>query len=784
MKRILLKANMRRHRGSLLGIFVLIFLSALFLTAVLAVWHSAGRFEERELERLGYGDITAWVSGDQAVLDGLSGELETQEAVETVSIQPLIFSDYEINGQDSDSEGQLLLYEPSRVPYRFFGADLSGYGETPGQIGGGEVYLPASLVSMYGAAVGDEIRFSIARQEGQLTLTLTVAGFFEDPFMGSSMIGMKSFLVSEETLETARQILAGAGIDALAREGGMVHITAADSDLPAAELNRILYETTSLAAYTGFLYSADTISGFMMTLQNAFTGFLLAFVVILLAVALVVIGHSLGSGIERDTKNMGILKTMGMTGKSLKKLWLIQYVIPVIAGITAGSLAAVPLSGQAGRLMVTTTGVWIQPAVPLGLWAGAVLLLCLLIIGFICLRTGRIGRITPMEAIRSREAALVSQQGARFPLKKEQLEIRLALRQLLDGKRRYMSVCLTALLLVFFASMAGRLDAWLGPEGQGLMDAFNPADLDLAVQPINDVDMENVEQMIAEYTEITDQYSLAMPDVAVEGIDYTANIITEPERFHLLSGRTAQADDEIVVTEFVAADMGIAIGDTVSVAYQGRGAEFTVTGIYQCANEMGSNIGMSRSGFLRIGAETANMWCRHYFLKDASRKPEIIAALENTYGSALYIHENSWPGLAGILGAMNMLLIVLYMTAALFVLTVTVLTGSRLLVTEQKDMGIYRSMGFSSEGLRRSFAARFGITALVGAAGGMLSGALLTDSLAGLVLRSNGISNFHSHPGILTVLFPAAVIAGLFWAFAYLYAGKIKRTALTILAAE
>ena len=40
----------------------------------------------------------------------------------------------------------------------------------------------------------------------------------------------------------------------------------------------------------------------MMTLQNVFTGFLLAFAAILLAVALVVIGYSLGSGIGRDTK--------------------------------------------------------------------------------------------------------------------------------------------------------------------------------------------------------------------------------------------------------------------------------------------------------------------------------------------------------------------------------------------------------------------------------------------------------------------------------------------------
>ena len=781
MRRILLKASMKRHRGSLSGIFFLISLSALFLTAVLIVGHSAGRFEKRELARLGYGDMTAWVSGDAAVLAGLSGELRAQEAVEAVSVQPLIFSDYEINGQDSDSEGQLILYEPSRVAYRFFDGDMSGYGEAPKQVRSGEVYLPASLVSMYGAAVGDEIRFFLARQGGELALT--VAGFFEDPFMGSPMIGMKGFLVSEETFETAREMIGGAGIDGLAREGGMVHIAAADSSMTAADLNRILYENTSLAAYTDFLYSAETISGFMMTLQNVFTGFLLAFAAILLAVALVVIGYSLGSGIGRDTKNMGILKTMGMTGRGLKALWLAQYFIPVLAGLAAGSAAAVPLSRLAGRMMVTTTGVLIEMDMPLALWAGAVLVILLLTGGFICLQTGRIGRITPMEAIRSRAAAAAG-KGFRFPLKKEQLELRLALRQLLDGKRRYLSVCLTALLLVFFASMAGRLDAWLGPEGRGLMDAFNPADLDLAVQPVNDVDMEAVERLISQYTEITDRYSLAMPDVAVEGIGCTANVITEPERFHMLSGRTAGADDEIVVTEFVAADMGIGPGDTVSVAYQGREAAFTVTGIYQCANEMGANIGMSRAGFLRIGAETANMWCSHYFLRDVSRKPEIMAALEEAWGSALYIHENSWPGLAGILAAMDLLLTALYVTAALFVLTVTVLTGSRLLAAEQRELGIYRSLGFSSEGLRRSFAARFGIAALLGAAGGLFLGALFTDPLVGAVLRGNGISNFHSQPGVLALFFPAAVIPLLFWGFAWMYAGKIKRVPLTILAAD
>lgn len=786
MRQILLSANLKRHLGSLAGISFLVFLSALFLTGVLAVWKSASDFEMQELKRLGYGDLTAWVSGEETVLSGLAAELEGQETVASVRVQPLLFADYEINGQDSDSEGQLVLYEPSQVPYRFFDEDLRGYTDAPESIGGGEIYLPASLISMYGVKNGDEIRFSIARQGGELALT--AAGFFEDPFMGSSMIGMKSFLVSEEVLAEAGELLAGAGIDGLAKEGGMIHITAADDSLSAAELNRQLYENTSLAAYTDFLYSADTISGFMMTLQNVFTGFLLAFVVILLAVAFVVIGYSMGSGMERDRKNIGILKTMGITGGQLKTLWLFQYLIPVFVGITVGSLAAVPLSRQAGFLMVSTTGVWIRPAVPLGLWAGSMLFLLLLIGGFIYAQAGKISRITPMEAIRTAAAVSRPRKGMerllfRFPLKKEQLELRLALRQLLDGKRRYVSVCLTALLLVFFASMAGRLDVWLGSEGQGLMDAFNPADLDLAVQPVNEVDMNQVESLIEQYSQITGRYSLAMPDVAVEGIDYTANVITEPERFHILSGRTIETEQEIVVTEFVAADMGIAVGDTVSVAYQGKTERFTVAGIYQCANEMGANIGMSREGFARIGTETANMWCRHYFLRDSTQKEAIMTALEASYGSALYIHENSWPGLAGILAAMKLLLLVLYLTAAFFVMTVTVLTGSRLLIAEQRDMGIYRSMGYSSGKLRRSFAARFGIAALTGAVGGILAGGFFTDSLVGLALRSNGISNFHSRPGILAVLFPAVAVTGMFWGFACLYAGKVKRIALTILAA-
>lgn len=73
-------------------------------------------------------------------------------------------------------------------------------------------------------------------------------------------------------------------------------------------------------------------------------------------------------------------------------------------------------------------------------------------------------------------------------MRAEALPLRLAVRQLLSGKKRYASAFLIAVLLVFFASLAGRMNAWLGPEGKGMMDAFNPADLDIGVQALGELE--------------------------------------------------------------------------------------------------------------------------------------------------------------------------------------------------------------------------------------------------------------------------------------------------------
>lgn len=780
--RIICLAGIKRHKRTLVGIAILLFLTALSLSTVLTVYLGGGRYIRQEMQRVGFGNLTAWVS-DVPDMESLTKSIRTQEGIEKMEVQNLIFSEYEANGVESDSEGQLIPWTNGEKTYRFFRNNLSGYRESPEEITVGTVYVSPSMISILKLKTGDAITFPVAR--GRESITLTVAGYYEDPFMGSSMIGMKGFLISEVDYEAIRQIIERTGMDSLARNGAMVHIfTRADSHVNAADISRNLQENTPISQYTEFMHSEAAIGGFMGILQNAFCAILAAFALILLAAAMVVLGHSISGLIEQEYKNMGILKTIGLTGNGLIRLHLIQYLLSMGTGILLGILAALPAAKAVGKITLTITGVLIPVDLPMLPCLVVFTVIVLLLTGFTILKLRKIRSVKPMIAIKGEAAKMKWKPGRTIQIRAEGLPLRLAMRQLLSGKKRYLSACLITVFLVFFASLTGRMNAWLGSEGKGMMDAFNPADLDIGVQALGELNPEEMEDMVRSYTDITDSYLLAMPSVAVNGNSYTANVITEPERFHISQGETSRRADEVVLTETASEDMGVTIGDKVTIRGDAGSSEFTVSGIYHCANDMGANIGMNREGYLTIGQDSPKLWCYHYFLADTSAKGAIKAGLSGAYGGDVHVHENTWPGLFGIISAMHGLLIFMYGMIAVFVFIVTAMTGSKILTAEQKDLGIYKSIGCSTGMLRTAFSLRFGMVAVIGAAAGTVLAAILTDPLVSAVMRAAGISNFASHPDWFQMIIPGLAVILLFLGFSYLSAGRIKKLDMSILTAD
>ena len=113
------------------------------------------------------------------------------------------------------------------------------------EIVSGEIYVSPSLVSMLDIELEDEIVFPISRAGGDVAFT--VKGFYEDPFLGSSMVGMKGFLLCREDHDTLAEIIRFSDIDALVHDGAIFH-DFSDSRLTTSELNQTINERITMSA--------------------------------------------------------------------------------------------------------------------------------------------------------------------------------------------------------------------------------------------------------------------------------------------------------------------------------------------------------------------------------------------------------------------------------------------------------------------------------------------------------------------------------------------------------
>ena len=765
--RMLLKAAIKKQKGSLAGIFLLVFVLALCLFSAITVYISGINSVESEMQRLGFGDFTIWTGGQP---EGLKAEIESLQDVDRILCQPLIFAGYEINGSYSDNEGQLLVYDGS-IPYRFLSAD--GADQPIPTIKPGTIYISPALRSSFDVEIGDTIQFELSRSNG--VVSLEVVGYFADAFMGSSMIDMKSFLIYEDDWVKMQELISeAADADVLGRNGAMFHIfRSGDSTLSDLDFNKQIYESTDISLYTEFTYRRESILNYMLLLQNILSGFLIAFSIVLLLVCLIIIGHSISVVVEQEKQDMAILKTLGLFGSGLRGLYLTLYGGTVLTGLLVGLALAWGMAGQLAKAMVTSTGMLIELFFPAGVISAILLGILVLFAVFLFVRTRRILWIAPVQTMR--EIA----DGVKIisALRKRYLGLDIALRELRSGKRKYIALCLVSAFLALFLSVIGRMGTWLGPNGEGLMNTFSVADHDLGVQPFNaSVPMDEIERIINWYSPIKETYELAMQSVTVNGQEYTANVLSDTKWFHVLSGDICDGDS-ILITDTVASELALSIGDSVQVAANGRMENYTVSGIYQCANGMGSNIGMSLGGYSKIGDITGYIWCYHYILENGSVRDYAMAYLQENY-RGIDVHTNSWSGLSGIVFVMRALIVVIYLVAALFILVSVALTANKLLQSEAGKMAIYKSLGMSSGRLRISFALRFFIVVIIGTGIGICLSAFCADSAIGSIFKMFGIGEFNSGFSILGTILPMAAIPLLFFGFALAFSANLKQISI------
>nr|MDE7479098.1 FtsX-like permease family protein [Lachnospiraceae bacterium] len=723
----LLRVNIKRQKGSFIGIFALIFIITVSLCAVLTVRNNSNEYEAQQMERLGFGDITSWKMGDIKDIEALKSKIENIAETKEVRLQKIAFVNYFVNGNEAGSNGQVTAYEPAEYDYYIYQRNLAGIEENPSLLSSGEMYVPIAFTALYHAKIGDEVKIKISDENDMQTFT--IKGFFEDPFMGSTMMGMKMMLMNQEDMNQLILALECAGENKRSGGGAALHIFKDENELSVSEFQSLLNEKANFNGDDNtFTYQKSTIMGFMLILQNIFAAFLLVFVLVLLMVALLVTSHSIVSSIEQDYADMGILKAVGFTKRDLQLVKTLQYWIAIILGMLIGVPVSVPVARIVTRYTVTVTGLMIPAAIPIGPCLIGLFSILLLLTAIICIKTAMIDKITPIRAIRGGGEDIYFQSRFVTPIHKTALNLHLALRQLVSGKKQYISACFVTVVLVFFLSLIGKLEAWIGPDGKGLIDSFNAVPYDIGVGIRDEgITQEEITKLIEDFTEIKDVYWYNATHGVANNMEYLMNICEKPEYYNILEGRTCIYDNEVLVTEVVAEKLGVSIGDTLEIQYNNKTLDFIITGINQCANDMGDNFSITKDGFLRFGVSNDVSDFTHYILVQSNEKEAIVNKLEEMYGERVSLDDNSWSGTESIVTVMDVIVGFMYIITVIFIFVVIIMSGSKILYREQKDLGIYKALGFSAAKLRITFALRFALVAVLGSVFGVTAGIFLAN---------------------------------------------------------
>lgn len=777
-----IRGNFRKNKSAYISIAVLMFVVSLALVSVFSILVNTGKRDREAMETVGLGDIIAAVRYDDPDMDyldfceKLAKDLEACPEVSHVDMIPNLFMDIvDLNEKKGGSSVFVYDYESEYISYDIYDEDNKRI-EKP-VINEGEICVPVCFQSLYNCKIGDIITLSYADKEYQYR----IVSYLEDPYMGSSMMGVKTLLLNKKDME---RVLSEA--EEFRESNITLSIFKAEGcGLNDMEFERELNRATSYTGYSWITLTRSEAYNYMTMLTNIFSGILIGFIVMLVVATMVVLSHNISSSIEQDYVNLGILKAVGMTSSKLRASIMLGYLMAAFLGACLGVPAAVPVVKVINEFTRPTTGLYVENIPDFRISSLAILAILVLLVLFICMKLSRLSRITPVSAINGGRKDIHFSSFFKLPISKRALGTSLAYRQLTSGKKQYIGAVIVTAILVMFMTMITDMCIWFGNDGERLRDMFDTVRYDIAVWTADAEITEEVDELIAEYTDY-EKYLFASRYVLMNDMQIWCGMTNEPERYETVyKGRTCLYDNEILITEYVAENYGIGIGDSVWLETDGSRAEYIVSGYYQCSNDAGKNISMNLAGYERMAGElTYNRY--FYKLTDESRAADIVNAItENFDEEEVSVTENGvFDGLNNIVDAVNGIALIIYILAAVFIIVTVILVCGKIFAREKQNYGIYKAIGFTSAGLRSQFAVRFVIASLIGSLIGIVLTLLLSDMIVGAIFSTFGIANFSSSLNVQAAVIPVLFMALIYYVFSYLVSKRMRKVTPRVLISE
>lgn len=778
--RKLIWGGIRRHKGYAITTMVLSFLITLFVVVAVSTLFQANRQFEAAFERTGMPDIIVLLLEDQQKeAQETQKKLKENEEVANAVMLPMIRQEKGANFGKKKVKESFFIREIRREDKKaILTGDYSGKG----------IWLPVGYKKLYDVKAGDKMTFHLGSEKR----SYTVAGFFEDPALGGDMTGIKQIWMSQEEYG---QLSEDPQMDSFKGYALQVYMKQYRSGT-FQESIRDLNKATGISA-VGSLYMDRTLmtkAGMMVA--NIFLMMILAFSVLMILIAAIVMKYAIASSIESDFIQIGILNALGFTKGTLFLYEVMQVLLPYGIGVFLGLFASIAIAPAFGTFTMDGSGV---------LWSGgvkpwlmlAVTVILLMLAALLCMLSARkLLRLSSIQAIQKGHEEVAFRARINIPLEHLgflPLQFRLACKSVLARWHQYVLLSVVSAVMIFALSSVASLKEHLS-SADSLSQMFGygqSSDLSI-INHDESADKEFwtfVREMGKKYP-VERQYSVENTYMMLDDMKV---LIRVNDSFasdrEALEGRYPKYDNEIIITKILGEMLGKDVGDWITVQNGSYKKRYLITGFNQASSDAGKMAELSEEAvknvdpdfsFQSVGMELAD----DKDLKDIIRQMKEEA---EEYGTEVEITndvEEVEELMSGIqMGTAGMLALFYVLNIFLSGLIILMLAITML----KKQAGEYtvcHATGYRISQIRRQFAYCFGIMVLVGGLLGMAAHYLWSDRLFTVLFRQIGITEYHSGYSLLPVLWPILFTILFSVAFAYLASAGMKRLSLKDLQVE
>lgn len=769
----ILKKDLRRKKSMNFILLVFVLLASMFISSSVANMQVTFRGTENFFKIAGLKDyFLLTLDNEQNAKNSqkLRAFISTNEYIENSTEDPCLFftkSNLTTKDQKKLSVSSTMILSPFKINQQKF------FDEKNNEIVSvedGTLFVPQSFLTDCDCSVGETI---FLQSSNGFEKELKIAGIHKDALLGSDFMGSHRFLLSADDFKEVSE----------------------DSNLPKAILFSL--ETSNLSKLQKGINELScnfTFNGDLELIRSSYLmDMIIAAILLLVSICLILISGVMLRfliifTVNEDYKEIGIMKAIGLQTGAIRKIYMIKYLLLAVLGSFLGYLCGIPFSNllmaKAGQNMVLSSHsafsfLAVAPSI----------LTALLIIFFAYLSTGRIKRLTPMDAIRR------GNNGERFQ-RKGKLHLRgsrlfttsfLAGNDVLCELKKYFIVFVIGVIGMWLIIMPNNAIDTLRSEK--ILPWFSIQKSDLYIT--NDSKLTNliVNQDVNEiydYMEETQEY-LEENGIAVDRMIFeclltlkishgedsfitfaTQGLGSDMNDYVYTEGHAPKLPNEVALTKLTADKVHASIGDTVTIGIGEENREFLVTALYQSMMNMGKEIRFTEETELDFSA-MSGAFALQVVLDGTLSEEEKKAQMKKAFslfpdGEVIKTRKFLDSMLGNITDRLDYLKLLIVVIVVAINILVVVLIQKMFFIRERAEIGMLKAIGFSNGNITSWQTKRILYVLFLGILIGCLTSNLFSQLTITPVFRMMGASKITYFTNKLEsyLLYPAIIILSVF----------------------